>query len=149
MMNGWLKWCHTLAYMIYIGLFISLSHPLDHTHTCRTLHHLLKTVIFPLGAAHPCESTYILEHMRQTLPYTVTPGSEFRTAHQMTNHVTHSSELRKIKRLGQTLAGILVNQWNICDRVELSIVAAEVLMFSWELISLKMCNFHIKTKMAV
>lgn len=51
----------------------------------------------------------------------------------MTNHVTHSGELRKIKRLGQTFAGILVSQWNICCWVELSTVAAEVSVFSLEL----------------
>lgn len=97
--------------MIYIGLFISLSHPLDHTHL-QNFAPPLKNIIFPLGAAHPCESTYILEHMRQTLPYTVTPASEFRTAHPMTNHVTHSGELRKIKKTWTNLS------WNFSESME-------------------------------
>lgn len=78
--------------------------------------------------------------MRQTLPYTVTPGSEFRTAHQMTNHVTHSSELRKIKKTWTNL------HWNFSESMEYLLLGGtflEVSMFSLELIkSLKKCNLH-------
>lgn len=72
--------------------------------------------------------------MRQTLPYTVTPGSEFRTAHQMTNHVTHSSELRKIKKTWTNL------RWNFSESMEYLLPGGtflEVSMFSLELIEFK------------